>query len=101
MFCPKCGDQLERRENELTCLRGEMALSPLMETGLDAAFVSRTVVPGDDPLPFQVGGNWFCPGDAERMIEVGGVIRCPTCERSLNHFVSQLVERHPHDPSRA
>jgi len=96
MFCPKCGDQLERYESEMICLRGNMALSALMEAGLEKMFVTKTTAPADKPFPFPVGGKWFCPGDGERMIEANGVIRCPSCLLSLNPLVQQLVELHPH-----
>jgi hypothetical protein len=98
MFCPKCGRQLEHRGVEMTCLRGNMALSRSMEASLEAAFVSKSVVPADTPFPIQIGGNWFCPGDGQRMTEVAGVIRCTSCHRSLNPFVNQLIELHHHEP---
>jgi NADH pyrophosphatase NudC (nudix superfamily) len=97
MFCPKCGDPLARRRDELTCVRGNMALSRSMETRLEATFVNRTSAPEEKRFPFRVGGTWFCPGEGEQMTETEGVISCPSCRRSLNPFVHQLVELHPHE----
>jgi rubrerythrin len=49
------------------------------------------------PLPFRVGGDWFCPVCGVKASEgAPGDIQCPSCERSLVEFIHALVELHPH-----
>lgn len=99
MFCPKCGDRLERIGHELTCRRGDMGLSQDLEKRLAAAFAGDVTEPQPTPFPFEVGGTWFCPADAMHMDEkVRGLVACPTCGRSLNRFLRALIELHPHAP---
>lgn len=97
MFCPKCGSQLERIGRELTCRRGDMGLSPHLEEELTAAFASGIIEPAPTPFDCNVGDDWFCPADGTPMLEhPRGLVECPACGRSLNRFVHQLVELHPH-----
>jgi uncharacterized Zn finger protein (UPF0148 family) len=98
VYCPKCGDPLKRRPNgELTCDRGEMALSQHIEQELTECFVDRTRVPSTALLPFAVGGSWFCPGCGAPMGETEpGLIMCVRCNRSIGEFIRELVDLHPH-----
>ena len=98
MYCPKCGDALKRHSNgELTCERGEMALSQHLERGLTECFVDRTRIPRAAPLSFRVGGSWSCPGCGVAMAEIEpGLVVCSKCGLSLGEFIPQLVELHPH-----
>ena len=52
MFCPKCGDSLAEVNGELTCVRGDMALSNRMRTDLDECFVTRTRMPPEQTFDF-------------------------------------------------
>lgn len=98
MYCPKCGDVLERRsDGELACEQGDMGLSRHLERGLTECFVERTRKPTATPLPFRVGGSWSCPGCGIAMLEdPPGLVACPRCGLSLGEFVHELVELHPH-----
>jgi len=98
MYCPKCGDALQRRSNgELTCERGDMGLSKHLERGLTECFVDRTRTPRTVPLRFHVGGSWCCPGCGVAMVETeAGLVTCPKCELALGEFIRELIELHPH-----
>ena len=98
MYCPKCGDPLKRRSSgELTCERGTMGLSQQLERELTECFVARTRAPRSTPLPFRVGGSWFCPGCAVPMVETEpGLLKCFKYDLSLGEFIHELVELHPH-----
>jgi hypothetical protein len=44
-----------------------------------------------------IGGTWFCPFDGVRMSEHDGIIKCPTCARTLTgQQINHLIELHPH-----
>ena len=59
MFCPKCGDVLERRsDGELACERGDMGLSRSLERRLSECFIENVRRPSDVPFPSMVGGAW-------------------------------------------
>ncbi len=98
MYCPKCGDGLERRPTgELTCERGDMRLSKELERRLTECFVDRTRRPGAVPLHRRVGGSWYCPGCGVAMVETDpGLITCPRCGLALGELVHELIELHPH-----
>jgi hypothetical protein len=79
------------------CERGEMGLSEHLERGLMECFVDRTRTPRSVPLPFCVGGSWYCPGCGMAMAETEpGLIECPKCNLALGEFVRELIELHPH-----
>jgi hypothetical protein len=63
---------------------------------LYAAFVERTKTPSPEPLPFPVGGQWYCPGCGVRMITEPHDVHCPRCALRLNPFLVELVELHSH-----
>lgn len=96
MFCPKCNDELIKVKEELTCLRGQMGLSNHLEQGLTECFVLKNRKPKEFKFSFLVGGKWFCPGCGVLTIEEDGFVRCPQCDFSLNEFIHELVELHPH-----
>ena len=96
MFCPGCGDKLEKVGRELTCVRGQMGLSQQMERRLTACFILKSVTPHESRLSIVVGGKWFCPGCGTSAREENGFIRCQQCGLSLNEFIYPLVELHPH-----
>jgi hypothetical protein len=100
MFCPKCGEELADVAGDLTCVSGEMSLSPKMARDLRECFVERTRMPKETTFSFPVGGPWFCPGCGVRAREAAGRIVCPRCSRSLNEFVYHLIELHPHRPDK-
>lgn len=96
MYCPKCGDVLSN-DPEVGCRRGGMALSRALHAGFVACFQDRSREPSTVPLPFRVGGSWFCPACGSPTHErVPGDVRCPTCNRALNEFMQALIELHPH-----
>ena len=98
MYCPRCGDTLDCRSNgELACMRGEMGLSKHLERALTECFVDRSRTPRAAPLPFAVGGSWYCPGCGVMMAEMDpGVVACPKCGLALGEFIVELIENHPH-----
>jgi DNA-directed RNA polymerase subunit M/transcription elongation factor TFIIS len=96
MFCPKCGNELVRVGNELTCVEGKMGLMAQLEQRLIEYFVAKTAMPSDRKVSFVVGGEWYCPGCGVPTIETDGYVRCPRCGLSLNEFIYVLVEIHPH-----
>ena len=96
MFCPKCSEELVRVGSELTCRRGQMGLSQHLERRLTECFVLKRDKPRESKFSFVVGGKWFCPGCGIAMVEHDGDVRCSQCELSLNEFIYQLIEVHPH-----
>ena len=98
MYCWKCGDELVSVRGELTCVRGNMGLSPRMTRLLTDCFITQTREPLARPFPGGLGDDYFCPGCGERMRGAEEwVIRCPRCSRSLNEFVYELIRLNPHD----
>jgi NADH pyrophosphatase NudC (nudix superfamily) len=96
MFCPKCGEELTEVNGELKCEPGEMGLSPKMRRDLGECFVERSRAPKEMTLGFRVGSTWFCPGCGVRMEVEEGRVACPLCSSSLNEFIYELIELHPH-----
>ena len=98
IYCPKCGSQMDTSGREFTCHRGQMGLSQRMRDELIAGFITPGVQTPPRAWSIGIGGAWFCPRDATRMVESDGVLACPQCGRSLNQYVYQLIELHPHRP---
>jgi rubrerythrin len=73
-----------------------MTFSKNLEKGLIEVFLERTRTQVLKPFSFKVGGIWFCPSCGNQMLEAEGVVYCPSCKLSLNEFIVQLVELHPH-----
>jgi hypothetical protein len=96
MFCPMRGVEMTNVGGVLTCVPGDMPLSPRMQQSLIECFVDRTRMPRDSASSHQIGGAWFCPGCGVRAEENEGRLVCPSCSRSLNEFVYPLIELHPH-----
>jgi hypothetical protein len=96
MYCPKCGDVLEQINGVWTCRRGDMPLS----NHLSAAFVDQYVLKiranEHRPVAFRWGGVWYCPGCGIRLEERDGLVACHECGQSLNEFLHELIELHPH-----
>jgi hypothetical protein len=96
VFCPKCGDVLSE-DPDIGCLRGGMPLSAALNEELVACFQAGTRKPSTRPLPFPIGGSWYCPGCGVSVLESQpGNLRCDRCHRCLNEFIRALVELHPH-----
>jgi uncharacterized Zn finger protein (UPF0148 family) len=96
MYCPKCGNPLEKIKGELTCVAGGMGLSQSLEQSFHDCYVSQVRKPNESTFKGRVGGKWFCPGCGVPLVEESGAIRCPTCKRSLNEFLRPLFDTHPH-----
>ena len=96
MFCPKCGDELQEVNGELACARGGMALSKSIERRLVEAYVVKCRVPSESQAKFRWGGSWFCPGCGVSAKESEGRVRCPQCLLSMNEFLYELIQVHPH-----
>jgi len=101
MFCPKCGNPLllkhhERGRDELSCVKGEMGLSPIMQQKFEERYGHNPMPQSSNPPlnnPFHGGFQWFCPGDGEPL---NAQLECPRCRKHLRDLVSPLVELHPH-----
>ena len=99
MFCPKCGEKLSERDDHLYCVRGDMYLSEFVSTRFQDYFIDKKPPANDKPYPFPIGGTWFCPADATRMVENDCRVTCPCCAVSFtDELIYQLIERHPHAP---
>jgi hypothetical protein len=96
MYCPKCGREMIKKDDHYYCDAGDMYLSKSVSQGLFDTFISRIMPPKDSQWRYGIGGEWYCPADAARMIEDNGYITCPACHLFINEFVYQLIERHPH-----
>lgn len=98
MFCPKCGDTMVERNGVLTCVRGDMPLSPKLNQDLHDCFVANTRQPIEKQhYNYRIGGTWYCPGCGVLTTEdETGAIRCPRCKRNLREFMHHLIELHPH-----
>jgi uncharacterized Zn finger protein (UPF0148 family) len=95
LYCPRCGTVMGLMEGQVACLRGDMALSGVMTSELQAIAESSPSRP--EPANFVWGGSWYCPADGERMVEESGLVRCPACERYLpGRVLYALIELHPH-----
>lgn len=93
--CPRCGDPMEIVGGEVTCRRGQMGLSKVVQDELEEIVQSppRRLEPRD----FRWGGRWHCPADGERMTEADGIVQCQSCQRCLpGQTLYALVELHPH-----
>lgn len=87
---------MTRVAGELTCPRGWMPLAPNTEARLQAAFVDRSVEPSSAPVPYRIGGRWYCPGCGCRMKTDDHSISCERCGRHLTPFATELIELHSH-----
>jgi uncharacterized Zn finger protein (UPF0148 family) len=93
--CPLCGDLMEVVAGEVTCRRGDMGLSQVMRSELEE--IVRSPPSRPEAASIHWGGKWHCPLDGERMVEDGGRVQCPACERYLpGRVLYQLIELHPH-----
>ena len=103
MHCPRCGSKATLRDGALICTRTGWDMSVHVSSRLISVYEG-----GDPPRPPVVssgfpgwGGNWFCPGDGDRAVEVAGVVSCPTCNRPMNQFLYELIEFHGLHPVRS
>lgn len=96
MYCPKCGKELVSTKSGWLCENGNMYLSKHLAERLNRCFILKSESPKDLKFSFIIGGNWFCPYDATKMIEESGYVKCLECKISLNEFIHHLVELHPH-----
>ena len=98
MFCPKCGQLLTYTLDErLVCAAGKMEFTQHLTSKFEECYLAQTRNPREMKFNFVVGGEWYCPVCGVSAKEEDGHIRCPKCNRSLNEFIYQLIERHPHN----
>ena len=96
MHCPKCGSELSESPNGLICLNGRMEITRDLEKRLRECYVLKIRDPREMKFNFSVGGQWFSPECGISTQEEKGIIRCPSCKRSINEFIYSLIEHHPH-----
>ena len=96
MYCPRCGDVMDDSGPTLTCHRGQMPLSEMMDLDLRAAFTGGGWPPPAEPLTRPWGGSWYCPHCGVENVEAGGFVTCPQCGRQLNNYLYPLLEFNPH-----
>jgi predicted RNA-binding Zn-ribbon protein involved in translation (DUF1610 family) len=95
VYCPKCGDELEQADGVWLCRRGDMPLSSHVAQRLLNVYVRK--VRDSVPKPrLKWGGDWWCPGCGRRLSEEDGLVECKQCRQSLNEFLYELIEVHPH-----
>jgi hypothetical protein len=100
MYCPKCGDLLEQINGVWTCRRGDMPLSDHLSAALVDRYVLKIRASEHRPAPFRWGGVWYCPGCGVQAQERDGLVACHECGESLNEFLYELIELHPHKDMR-
>ena len=72
-----------------------MGFSQHLERGLIECFVDGRGATFR-PLPFRVGGSWFCPSSGLPISEAEpGLVMCSDCSLSPGEFIHELVELHP------
>jgi hypothetical protein len=96
MFCPKCGESLDQVDGVWACRRGEMPLSGHLSAEFTEIYVLKIRASEPHRATFQWGGTWYCPGCGVRFEEQAGMMTCDQCGQSLNEFLFELVEFHPH-----
>jgi len=96
MYCPKCGDELQNVRGALTCLRGDMPLSPSLSAAFTEIFVHKSRTAPCHRNAHLISGAWYCPGCGIPLVEELGSTVCPRCNQSLDEFLFPLIELHPH-----
>jgi hypothetical protein len=96
MYCPKCGDVLEQINGVWVCRRGDMPLSNRLSAAFEDQYVLKIRATEYRPAALRWGGVWYCPGCGVRLEERDGLVACHECGRSLNEFLHELIELHPH-----
>lgn len=96
LHCPWCGDPLVETADGLTCLAGNMELSENMRQALTTAFGPGGATDNTPWQRYMPGGAWFCPACGTPMETADYSVNCHRCGRTLNRYIYQLVERHPH-----
>jgi hypothetical protein len=109
MFCPKCGDELVRKDGVWSCIAGGDGFSELVDGILNERFGNHSPSPhhGARPkdinvvrVPLRDGGHeivpihpYYCPGCGVVLSED---MVCPECGISIRDLLFHLVERFSH-----
>jgi hypothetical protein len=109
MFCPKCGDELVRKDGVWTCVAGQNGFSQLVDGILTERFSGHmpSTHRGEPRKTLQVHRvspkprdstivhiePYFCPGCGIILKED---MSCPECGISIRDLLFHLVERFPH-----
>jgi predicted amidophosphoribosyltransferase len=96
MYCPKCGKDMEQINGVWTCRRGDMPLSERVSAAFVDTYVLKIRANEHKRTALKWGGVWYCPGCGVRLQEQDGLLACRECGRSLNEFLYDLIELHPH-----
>jgi hypothetical protein len=91
-YCPKCGQPTVEKNEVWTCSSGGLEFSKHLG-GLLAATYCASFIPGRKPVPPMQLATLFCPSCCT---PVDREAICPECHRSLQPFMHELVEFHPH-----
>ena len=88
----------DRFGGTLRCPVGEMQLSHVTYEKLTALVAGARLESSvrANAVRWGVGGKWFCPRDAERVVEREGRVACPRCGLDLTRSVYELIEMHWH-----
>lgn len=100
MYCPCCGDTLTLSLGVYRCERGEMELSHMTAEALTECYIARKRTPHSRPRTRGLDRAWYCPGCGVKMREAKAVFTCPACRRSINEFIHELLDLHPHRDER-
>jgi hypothetical protein len=76
------------------CVPGDMPLSRNLDEGLREVFLRRSRPPARRSVISS--GAWFCPGDGSKMTKTVDGMICPRCRISIDEFLYELIELHPH-----
>lgn len=94
LHCPKCAGLLEDIEGELACMNTKASLSRVASSKLREW---ASAPPEQKRLPYQIGGEWFCPACGSSCSETEpGLLVCSSCERSLAPLIRGFVEQFAH-----
>ncbi|MCP3924106.1 MAG: hypothetical protein GY714_16120 [Desulfobacterales bacterium] len=92
IYCPKCGNEMKNKNNELICESGKMHLSKIIEKELLRRFIYECY-PISEKI-HEKGHKWYCPGCG---VPLKKDLSCNLCSKSIADLKYQLVEFHPHE----
>jgi hypothetical protein len=109
MFCPKCGDEMIRKDGVWSCVAGENGFSEVVDRILSERFashvpsvhrsetrktvrISRISPKGGDSTIVYVD-PYYCPGCG---VILKKDMTCPDCGVSIRDLLYPLVELFPH-----
>lgn len=96
MYCPKCGEPLEKRSGAWRCTSGGLEFSVNFGDMLEARFAGGYRPGRRSPGRMQID-LWYCPSCG---CPTEDNMSCPLCNQTLRDFLFTLVDLHPHADGR-